>query len=169
MDDIPVQFVGEGGTTAAVTYYDDSGMHDSTIYTYTVHLRFSDPVLNPPNDGYWEAGRLDCHFKQFKPQMALEVAQKFYDFLMTFRTAYGLESTVNAWRERYEIALKEVERQQEIVMTIGEELDKHASRIKELENDYVHKLEAQIVMYKRVINSARQRALQEAKLLTLDE
>lgn len=162
------------GTTADVEYYDDSAMHDSAYYEFTVFIKFRDPALNPPdsfNDHGWEAGRFTLHYSKARaeaPELAMETARRYYDFLMAFRTSYGKEDRVNEWRHKYEDEHKEMLRQKQFCDKFSELAQQRLGRIKELETDYIKKLEGEIRAYKMVVKMARERALKDAELLLIE-
>lgn len=145
MNDDTQKFIIEpDGTTATVTWFDDSNTHDSGNWTYTVILKFADADLNPPDSQYdgWEAGTIYKHYKAFKPEMALEVGRKFYDFLMKFRTLYGQEEHVNEWRQRYEI---EHMKRLQIFLELEDAKERAVEmqkRVKALTTGHVEKVEA---------------------------
>jgi hypothetical protein len=97
----------------------------------------------------------------------LELGQKFYDFLMNFRKAYGMEFYINHWRQKYEAERESVFEKQRTIQDLTDTIRWRDARIKELETDYIKKLEGEIQMAKAVIRMARERALIDAELLTI--
>lgn len=62
MKDQPQKVLHPDGTTAAITYSNDSALHDSSTWTFTVWVKFADPTLNPYDQDEWEAGHFDRHY-----------------------------------------------------------------------------------------------------------
>jgi len=167
--DKPGLVIGAEGSKVIISYWDDSGTHDSPYYTYTVTFLFADPALNPPNEEPWQAGQFVCHYREFTAEKVMEVARAFYDFLMGFRTAYGKEDAINDWRRKYETAIDNSQLDLRIIQDLKETLRWREARIKELETDYIKKLEMELRSYKTVVECARDRALQDAELLTIKD
>lgn len=136
---------------ARVTWGDDSLLHDSGHLIYTVYVTFTDPALNPPEEGYWVAGTISKHYSDFRPEMAREVGQRFYDFLIGLRTLYGQESHILAWQKRFNEEHESVLAAQRETQDLRDQLRWKIARIKELETDYIRKLEADNLAYKNAL------------------
>lgn len=132
------------GTTAVVTVTDDGWTHDSSYFTYTVWLKFNDPTLNHPFDDEWKAGEFDQDCRLPIEDKAREIGQKFYDFMMDFRTAYGKEDAVNLQRQKYEAAHEEILQKQRKIMDLQDIIRWREARIAELETDHVKELESEV-------------------------
>lgn len=130
------------GTTATVSLqYKDEGDYGWCGYSWDVIVKFSDPALNPLDEEYWTTGGnfypLRADYFDMITKYAIEQGEKFYAWFMNLRTGYSLESTVNAWRVRYEDerdARREALRE---TQTLRDKLSGAESRIKELETDYI--------------------------------
>lgn len=164
-----MQIVLNPDGTKAIIEYEANWPGDSSYGDLNITLKFADPDLNPPNEDGWT---VPSYFSP-RPREAAsvweaearQVGTEFYDFLMNFRTAYGMEATINHWRERYEgqgqLAL---ERQRQID-DLNRTLAIRDARIKELETDHVKQVESENMMLRSIMESAYKVASKGIELL----
>lgn len=162
--------INPDGIKATITWMDDSGSHDSSYYTYTVLVSFSDPSFNPP-DGYyandWYAGEFSKNYKDFRPEMAIDMGRRFYDFLMGLRAPCQAEEQINAIRKRYEEEHENVLAAQRETQDARDELRWAKARIAELESDHIKAVESENATLKKaltaIFNNAHDALLGTAK------
>lgn len=78
--------IEENGVGAEIDWYTLPGTSMDDYPAYVVNLFFDRPSLNPPgSDEGWIAEIIDhVYIDEFKPKMAVDIATKFYHYLMNF-------------------------------------------------------------------------------------
>ena len=137
---------------------------------YAIVLTFCDPKLNPPDQGEW---RLRDTWT-WRPKaddgtvFAIEEGTAFYNWVRGLSDYISSSQQADHWKAQYEEerearinALRERE-------DLSQQLRWAEARISELETDRVKTLEGELRMALSVIKMARERALKDAELLTID-